>query len=322
MITSDFDSPWKEAIEVLFPAFMQFFFPAIHREIDWSRGYLFLDKELEKVVRDATLGRRYADKLVRVFLLGGQEAWLLIHIEVQGYRDADFPERMYVYHYRIFDRYGVEVVSLAVLSDDDPAYRPAEYHRERWGCELIFRFPIAKVLDYAEQWALLEASANPFALVVMAHLKARETRTRPDEQRKAWKLNLIKHLYRHSYGRQEVLELFRFIDWLLVLPPAVEQALQVELSQLEEEQRMPYLSNIERIGLQKGLERGSLEEARAMLLEAVDARFGGVPVDVAQAVNTMQVPQNLRLLLRQAIILPDLAAFREALRTAEPSANQ
>ena len=323
--TADFDSPWKEAIEVLFPAFMNFFFPDIAAAIDWSRGYEFLDKELEKITRDATLGRRYADKLVKVFLLGGQEAWLLIHIEVQGYWDAGFPKRMYVYNYRIFDRYAMEVVSLAVLSDDDPAYRPGEYRRERWGCELYFRFPTVKVLDYGQDWAGLEASANPFAVVVMAHLKARETRSGGEQERKRWKIQLVKMLYQRGYERQGVLELFRFIDWLLVLPEPLEQAFRAELSQLEEEQKVPYLSSIERIGLQKGLEQGrqegrqegSVEEGQVMVLEAVSIRFGVVPEDVVGAVHAITAQETLRTLLRQAIAVPDLVAFREALRLAK-----
>ena len=61
----EYDNPCKEALEVYFEPFMKFFFSKIHLEIDWSRGYEFLDKELEKTLRDAEIGRRHADKLVR-----------------------------------------------------------------------------------------------------------------------------------------------------------------------------------------------------------------------------------------------------------------
>jgi hypothetical protein len=114
---ADYDSPWKEAIEQYFAPFLAFFFPVVHAGIAWDRGYEFLDTELERVVRDATVGCRYADKLVKVFLVNGTETWLLIHIEVQGYPDPDFAQRMFVYYYRIFDRYSVDVVSLAVCTD-------------------------------------------------------------------------------------------------------------------------------------------------------------------------------------------------------------
>jgi hypothetical protein len=45
---TDFDSPWKEALEHYFPQFMAFFFPHAHGDIDWARGYEFLDKELQQ----------------------------------------------------------------------------------------------------------------------------------------------------------------------------------------------------------------------------------------------------------------------------------
>jgi hypothetical protein len=43
---SDQDSPWKEVIERYFEPFLAFFFPRAHAEIDWTRGYELLDKEL------------------------------------------------------------------------------------------------------------------------------------------------------------------------------------------------------------------------------------------------------------------------------------
>ncbi|MEI2644505.1 MAG: hypothetical protein WBQ93_10360 [Candidatus Competibacter sp.] len=63
---TDYDSPWKTVLERFFPAFMEFYFPTAHAGIDWTQGYTFLDKELQKVVRDAKLGRRWTDSLVRV----------------------------------------------------------------------------------------------------------------------------------------------------------------------------------------------------------------------------------------------------------------
>ena len=64
--SSDYDSPWKEAIERYFEPFMAFFFPQAHAEMDWAKGSEFLDKELQQVVRDAETERKYVDKLVKV----------------------------------------------------------------------------------------------------------------------------------------------------------------------------------------------------------------------------------------------------------------
>ena len=62
----EYDSPWKLTLERYFPAFLEFFFPHVYAQIDWAKGYEFLDKELQKIVRDADLGRRLVDALVKV----------------------------------------------------------------------------------------------------------------------------------------------------------------------------------------------------------------------------------------------------------------
>lgn len=43
------------------------------------------------------------------------------------------------------------------------------------------------------------------------------------------KLHLIKSLYRRGWQRQDILELFRFIDWVLELPAGLENHLWNEV---------------------------------------------------------------------------------------------
>src|SRR5581483_10979867 len=84
---ADFDSPWKEALELYFPAFLLLFYPHIHADIDWPRGHEFLNKELQRLAPKGGRGRLYVDKLVKVWRKDGREAWVLIHVEVQTQRD-------------------------------------------------------------------------------------------------------------------------------------------------------------------------------------------------------------------------------------------
>ncbi|MCF7992538.1 MAG: hypothetical protein K9M02_19015 [Thiohalocapsa sp.] len=272
----DHDSPWKEALEHYFPEFLQFLFPHIHTEIDWTQGHEFLDKELQQIVRDAELGRRYADKLVKVHTADGSETWVLVHVEVQGDPEPAFAERMYVYNYRHFDRYNVDVVSLALLADDTATHRPSTYTRNRWGCETKFRFPAEKLLDWHKRWADLETSPNPFSVVIMAHLQAQASKD--GATRKGWKMRLMRLLYQRGYGREDILELFRVLDWMLRLPPALEDAFIQELTDFEEQAKMPYVTSAERVGhkrgLQEGRQEGRQEGEAAMLLSLIDAKFG------------------------------------------------
>jgi hypothetical protein len=55
---TDYDSPWKKALDLYFRAFLAQLFPHIHDDIDWSRGYEMLDKELQQLLPNQVLGGR------------------------------------------------------------------------------------------------------------------------------------------------------------------------------------------------------------------------------------------------------------------------
>jgi len=293
---TEFDSPWKDVIERYFSDFIQFFLPQAYGEIEWSRGFEFLDKELQQVVRDAELGRRLADKLVKVWRTGGEEAWVLIHLEVQSQEETNFAERMFVYHYRIYDRYKRRVASIAVLGDERSSWRPNQFESELWGCEVFFRFPVVKLIDYQQQWSALEDSSNPFATVVMAHLKAQATRLERQD-RFEWKLAITRRLYEKGYGRSDVINLFGFIDWVMSLPEELEQQFWQEVRNLEEEKRMPYITSVERIGIQKGIEQ-SLSQMRQVLLESIELglelKFGSEGLGIFPEISQIEEVEQLR----------------------------
>jgi hypothetical protein len=283
---ADYDSPWKTVLERYFPEFLAFFFPQAHAGIDWTQGYLLLDKELQKVVRDAKLGRRWADSLIRVTGQDGHEDWVLVHVEVQGHEKPDFAQRMFVYNYRFYDRHARPVVSLAVLGEPI-AEAFGDFSYERWGCRMGLRFPLVSLSGYRERWTELDASSNPFAVVTQAHLKAQDTAGSESARYQA-KLGLIRSLYRRGFARRDILELFRFIDWVLTLPEGLENQLWTEVQQFDEERRMRYVSSFERNaqkkGMEKGMEKGvekGIGKGQARLLHLqIQQRFGAPPPEV------------------------------------------
>jgi Putative transposase, YhgA-like len=290
---ADFDSPWKEALEHFLPAFLALFFPQVHAGIDWSRPYEALDKELHRLARGGRGRKNLADKLFKVWRVNGDEAWLLIHIEVQGEPEDDFPSRMFRYNIRAFDRYNRTVVSLAVLTDERPSWRPQRFSYGDWGASTAIEFLTTKLLDWRGREAELEASANPFARVVLAHLRALQTRHDP-EARRRYKLGLVKGLFEQGWTADDVRQLFRVIDWLLDLPRELQEGFEEELYAWEEEKRMPYITSVERSGIEKGLKEG-LREAIAI---ALAAKFGKADKRLMAKVREITDVQKLRALLQ------------------------
>jgi hypothetical protein len=267
----DFDSPWKEALDVYFRAFLALFFPHIHADIDWSRGFEFLDKELQKIVRQARNGRLYVDKLVKVWRKNGRETWVLIQFEVQTQRDRNFARRMYRYNTRLFERYNRPVVSLAVLADDSPNWRPDRYARSLWGCSVQMRWPPVKLLDYANRVEELENSPNPFARVVLAHLMTLETQDDPESRRNR-KTRLVRGLRQRGFSSEDMRQLFRMIDWLMELPEELQEQFEQDLDEDEEERPMPFVDTYERRGMLKLIEdllRTNFGEEGAALMPAI-----------------------------------------------------
>ncbi len=301
---TEFDTPWKDILQDYFAEFMQFLFPQAYEEIEWTRTPEFLDKELQQVVRDAELGRRLVDKLVKIYLLGGKETWLLIHIEIQSQEDNNFAQRMFVYNYRIYDRYKRSVASLAVLGDEQINWRPNQFSYQLFDCEMHFKFPVVKLLDYQQQYLQLEASNNPFATVVMAHLQALETRSNA-QQRLQSKLSLAKRLYSAGFERTDVINLYRFIDWMMTLPQELQQEFEETLSQYEEDRKMPYLSNIERRGLERGIEQG-IEVGRLLgkIEMALELKFGELGLNLMPEISQIRDTEQL-------------TAIKTALKTVE-----
>lgn len=289
----DSDSPWKEIIELMFPAFVSFFFPKAYDAIDWSHGYKFLDNEFRKIMRDAEQINRRVDKLVQVYLKSGEEVWILLHIEIQGYRDPDFPKRMFVSWYRIYEKYDRNIISLAILSDDDASWKPTGFRQVLLETRVSHDYRTVQLLDYRGKETELETNANPVAIIVLAHLDMLATKNNPTKRLPA-KLNRIGQLYDRGLTRKEVVNLFKFIDWMLTLPQPKALVFEETLSQIEKEKKMPYISSVERRAMDRGREEGMEEGLRESILDYIEVRFNVEPAVYREKLKGIQDLERLR----------------------------
>jgi hypothetical protein len=221
--------------------------------------------------------------------------WLLLHIEVQASPEVGFEERIFIYSLRIFDRYRQVPVSLAILCDDRPNWRPQEYSATYPDTQLNFRFGVVKVLDWRDCLDELEASDNPFATVVMTHLKFQETRKNV-QQLRDWKWRLTRALYDKGYGRQEIENLYQFIDWVIMLPEEMERELWQELKAFEEKRKVTYVTNAEKFGFERGIQEGleqgleqGLERERSLLARQLTRKLGGIPPALMTQIQELSI---------------------------------
>ena len=73
---------------------------------------------------------------------------------------------------------------------------------------------------------------------------------------------------------------------------------------------MPYITSVERIGIQKGVQ----QESQHLILETLDERFGDIPSAIADDIRQIEDHSRLRTLHRQAIRSASIEDFRQQLR--------
>ena len=104
---------------------------------------------------------------------------------------------------------------------------------------------------------------------------------------------LAKLLYEKDWGKQQVIDLFAVIDWLMTLPPELEKQLWTSISELERNMKMPYVTSVERIGIERGIEQG-IEQGigrgeMILLRRMLRQRFGELPSAIEIRLNQASI---------------------------------
>jgi hypothetical protein len=211
------DILWKGLLEWVFDDLLRFVFPDAEQVFDLERGFSFLDKELAEMYPEPEKksDTKVVDKLVKVYHRDGTEEWVLIHLEVQGKTKSRqrqfFPERMFRYFYRIFDRYRKPVAAVAIYSGPDGKDMPDTYVYEFLNTRLEYRFNTLCILDYPEE--KLKKSDNPFAWVILTARTALLTGRNLDEKLLVGKLFIFRRLYESGvFGRRKLQAILVFLN--------------------------------------------------------------------------------------------------------------
>ena len=298
-----YDAAWKDALDTYLREFLDLCAPEIHAAIDWSRGYETRDKELQAIAPVAAK-KQTVDVLVAVYLHGGGEHWLALHIEVQNQRDTALPERMFRYNTRLFDTYRRPIASIAVLGDQQAGWRPDQFAYAALGCRVGMEFPAIKLRDLDS--AMLAASTNIVACIIEAHLLTMATQ-RKHTERAVQKFALIRSIYNRGFDAEQIRQAYRFIDTLMRLPKSLDATVYAQVQQFEQERQMTYITTAERIGIEKGerigIEKGERVGVKKTLVTAIEAKFGAHPP---------QVDERLTSLIERLDITPLMLAILEA----------
>jgi len=258
------DILWKGVIEDFFEPLLRFFFKDVDQLFDFSKGFVFLDKELAALSVGPELEHaKVVDKLVRVFTRSGEVKWFLVHLEVQGYAGGDFASRMFTYYCRIRDKYHHPVTCLVIFLGKRGRKDLCFFEQEWLGLKVRFEYNCYYIGDQDE--AELRKIDNPFALVVLiALLKLRHRKDIPRLLNS--KLALAAELLRRGFSKDRTRRLLDFLNHYVHFEEAelnitFERQLQLLINQTSVKMGITeqILDLAEQRGVEMGLQKGRQE---------------------------------------------------------------
>jgi len=103
--------------------------------------------------------------------------------------------------------------------------------------------------------------------------------------RKEYKLSLIKRLYEQGRDRQDIINFYGLIDWLMTLTKKLQAEFNQQVTQYEEEMKMPYITSIERSGKLEG----QLLEAQKLVKRQLKRRVGEIEKSLIKQVEALPI---------------------------------
>jgi len=112
----------------------------------------------------------------------------------------------------------------------------------------------------------------------------------------------VRNLYERGFSAKDVRELFRVIDWLMVLPTPLEIMFRSDVDKIQEERHMPYVTSIERLARREGMREG----IEAML----QFRFGEEGLKLMSEIQEIHEENTLRAILKALATASSLEEVR------------
>ncbi|MCX6362208.1 MAG: Rpn family recombination-promoting nuclease/putative transposase [Armatimonadetes bacterium] len=313
----DQDQLWKDLLRAFMPDFLRLFLPDVAERLDLET-VRFQDKE---TFTDLPKGlRREADLVAEVRSSAGEPELILVHVEIQGRRDAEMAQRMWEYYHLLRLRHRKPVVPIVLYLVKGRAGLARERYVDR-----LFG------MTYATQtyWAISLPSfaAARFLKVEPIFGAAVSSVMRPGRLSRAMhKLQVLHRIARGPIDAARRDMLVHMVGEYLHLNPEQEAEMNRLITDTGAEEVREMVNEFEARGIEKGIERGiergiaqgirkghavgRLDGQRSIIWDLIEARFPSSPTDVKTQLDRITDSRRLTELAQTVLTAKSLADLK------------
>ncbi|WP_254846861.1 Rpn family recombination-promoting nuclease/putative transposase [Oceanobacillus sojae] len=237
----------KKLIQEFFEEFIEAFFPNLHPHIDFSK-VIFLEQEL---YLDYINGRKKEIDVLAEVKLNHQDKILHIHTEAQSTREADFPERMFLYFSYLYAKHRKPIQPIAVLSYNRKKDEPTQFKIDSPTQEVL-QFNFLQLHLKKKNWRENIQSDNPAVAALLSQMGYEE------HERVQVKIEFLRMITRMKINPAKMEFLYGFFETYLKLNKEEEAQMMEEIENLPEEEKEMVL-HLPNSYFEKGLEEGKQE---------------------------------------------------------------
>jgi predicted transposase YdaD len=274
-----YDQLFKTILEALLRDFLELFFPEAAARFDFQTLRL-VDKEVFANVPEGEV--RQADVVARLETRDGEPELVLVHVEVQSEPKSDFPRRMFEYYSVLRLHYGVPVFPIALYLRGGPPSPLAEYRESLFEEELLlFRYhSVALARLSAEEYV----DTSPLGAALAALMAASRNRAR-------LRLSMLERVAGSALDEALKYLLVNVIETFFELSGEDAEEYRRLISRKEhravQEVELTWADRLMEKGRQEGREVGVLEGKRETLLKLLRAKFGDLPDELSNSVQSL-----------------------------------
>jgi Domain of unknown function (DUF4351) len=235
-----------------------------------------------------------------------RETFFLIHIENQATAEARFPERVFRYLIRLFDKHNLPVYPIVIFSFDEPLRpEPSSYKIEFPGFQVLdFNFKVIQLNRL--NWRDFLNRPNPMASALMSKMQI------APEDRPRVKVECLRLLVTLQLDPARMTLISGFIDTYLRLNEQEESQFSEQIGRIRPVEQRGQVMQIVISWMERGIEQGRVEgqrtEALALLLRQLTHRFKSLSSETQQQIGQLSLTQ-LETLGVEFLDFADVAAL-------------